>query len=695
MGNHTQKLRTMGVSPLTNKSRGMLLVTTLIIIAIMAMFMSVMLGDLKVGMYLSGNYAQQQQAYWGALSGLEYAKHMILLNWTWHGNSTAIPINASDVRVEEGYMVGGSKQYGAIHGAINNRQSEFYIAFADPSAKMGDKMIPVKDVSGNYLTYYSHNKLSTLYTSEVPIDDSGKSRVLPPRCVYVIVEGRSDRSRSYVEAIYTLDYSPSLPAAAISSGEMNIAMRDSSAKLLFTHAAGDNPYIRSNASIMAKDGSSSKKIIDLSAGKAVAKEKIVINDMEVNKNNQSEFGINAELNVDSSSAFPRLTWDSMMKQHGDPDDPASSYGARLKAGVYAFMEDPANKGVYNLAYFPEEFGDDFSPKMEKALPYKDYAKGITVPGDGRNMSQSNLQMVTDKKTAVEKVAIDKDTTLESFTLIAYDWDPEKNSYVRSTTARSKFLLQKNTDITQPTTLCSNGDVLVKGELSGTGSVISGSDLGFEPSSQLVPSPEMGLAIYTKGSINISDISAPDNCIDPNDYINEAINTYIKTNGTTFTSSYLTTYKILNTPLQTEGGQTSPLSDALAGKYGFSPWDCFSLVMKSLRENSEWQGSHYVLTPPTDPDYAELKPSDAVIKGVIYTWKDFNTNLYGGSLTVRGAVVAYGGDPASQSPGGFGDSGKLNIRDGHFVNIIYDPNYLALLGIEGLSHSIRQVMFNRL
>ena len=674
---------------------GMLLITSLIIIAIMAMFMAVVVSDLNAGMFFTRNYAQQEQAYWAALSGLEYAKHMILLNWRWHGNSTAVPIDSAGIFIEESYEVNGVKQYGAVHGTIEHKEAEFYISFADITMEKGDRISPLKDRDGQYLTYYSHNKLSSLYSMELPIDMSGKTRTVLPRCVYIAVEGRSDSSKSFVEAIYSMDYSPSLPAAAISSGQMKISMKDADSELLFTHSAGDNPNIRSNESIIASDGTGRKKLLDLSEGKAVAKDKIIINNMDVNENNQTDFGINAQLHVDSSEAFPRLTWDKVMESNGNPDGGSSSYGAKMKAGIYAFMEDKNKEGSYDLVYFKEDYSDRFDPNKSTSLSYTDYVKGISVPKGGVNLSAAELQIGTNKRTAVEKIDVDPKTSIDSLAVINYDWDAAEGRYVASTDSRAKVILHKNADVTQPTTLCSNGSILVKGELSGTGSVITGESLSFEPSSQLTPSPEIGLAIYAKGDIKITDITASESVPDPGSYINNALNAYIQTNGDRYQSLYTTTYKLLRTEVETGDGQKAPLNDVLSSQYNYSHWDSLSIVMQVLRQNSERKGMFYTIIPPDDSSFNPLKPTDAVIKGVIYTWQNFKTDLYGGSLTIRGAIVAYGGDPSSQNPGSIGDSGKVEIKNGKFVNIIYDPNYLELLGISGLSVTINQVMFNRM
>lgn len=75
--------------------------------------------------------------------------------------------------------------------------------------------------------------------------------------------------------------------------------------------------------------------------------------------------------------------------------------------------------------------------------------------------------------------------------------------------------------------------------------------------------------------------------------------------------------------------------------------------------------------------------DFKMKGVIYTWKDFQAKIgYNdasvtrwGKLDVEGAVVAYGGDPAG-NPGNTG-GGKFSVA-AQSVDLLYDQAYLTQL-----------------
>jgi len=68
---------------------------------------------------------------------------------------------------------------------------------------------------------------------------------------------------------------------------------------------------------------------------------------------------------------------------------------------------------------------------------------------------------------------------------------------------------------------------------------------------------------------------------------------------------------------------------------------------------------------------------------------------GGSLTLRGAVVAYGGDPGTQEPGQDSKDGEIHVRGSQCFNLIYDPNYFSMLGEEVNKVVLKRVFFNQI
>ena len=91
-----------------------------------------------------------------------------------------------------------------------------------------------------------------------------------------------------------------------------------------------------------------------------------------------------------------------------------------------------------------------------------------------------------------------------------------------------------------------------------------------------------------------------------------------------------------------------------------------------------QSSESIMLHKTSSGFTELSTNDTILKGLVYTWKNFKArDLGGGALSIRGGIVAYGGDPASQSPGANG-YGKIDINGGKYVTFTYDPDYMKLI-----------------
>ncbi len=98
---------------------------------------------------------------------------------------------------------------------------------------------------------------------------------------------------------------------------------------------------------------------------------------------------------------------------------------------------------------------------------------------------------------------------------------------------------------------------------------------------------------------------------------------------------------------------------------------------------------------------DYKYADFTLNGVVYTQKNFTAHMgyddpnvtQWGRLNITGAVVAYGGDPASDAPGASGD-GSISFT-GRTVNLTFDPAYLGGLMQTLPPTPLEQVLYNRI
>jgi len=113
---------------------------------------------------------------------------------------------------------------------------------------------------------------------------------------------------------------------------------------------------------------------------------------------------------------------------------------------------------------------------------------------------------------------------------------------------------------------------------------------------------------------------------------------------------------------------------------------------SSKTNNE--SASTIMMHKTSSGFVDLSFNDTILKGLVYTWKDFKArDLGGNSLSIRGAVVAYGGNPASQDPGADSSYGKISLNNGKYITFTYDPEYMKLIFDTSTGLTTKRIMQN--
>ena len=126
--------------------------------------------------------------------------------------------------------------------------------------------------------------------------------------------------------------------------------------------------------------------------------------------------------------------------------------------------------------------------------------------------------------------------------------------------------------------------------------------------------------------------------------------------------------------------------------GLATWETDKWTLTGTgKTNSE--DSSTIMMHNTSSGFTDLSFNDTILKGLVYTWKDFKArDLGGGSLSIRGGIVAYGGDPSSDDPGANG-YGKVSLNNGKYVTFTYDPDYMKLIFDLSAGITTKRVMQN--
>jgi len=76
----------------------------------------------------------------------------------------------------------------------------------------------------------------------------------------------------------------------------------------------------------------------------------------------------------------------------------------------------------------------------------------------------------------------------------------------------------------------------------------------------------------------------------------------------------------------------------------------------------------------DEKFTPLALNDTLLNGLIYSWENIKApDVQGGSISIRGGVIAFGGDPSSAAPGSSG--GNISFGKAKTVTFTYDPDFL--------------------
>lgn len=314
------------------------------------------------------------------------------------------------------------------------------------------------------------------------------------------------------------------------------------------------------------------------------------------------------------------------------------------------------------------------------------------------MQNNYLLLINDAPVGVNPATVDiynvgSDVTGYGFCTLVADYSSLSGAYALSDVNRSSIGLKQGDDgtetaKTQPGFVVTGdftagaermGDLVVEGELSGQGTVVTTGNLVFQGKSQLEPSKDSALSIYAKSDIQIKPITG-EITADPTETLLATaygnLNTACGGDWSDGKDADDRMRRMRDNMLGQSSG-SDPLSDAL-DDLGYDDGDRKDLVESYLRKNCEYDSDDHEwdLGPaPTPMAYA-----DCVLKGLVFSERDIRMNVKDKSITIQGALVAFGGAPDKGEKAGdplnfLGEiHGNISIRSGN-ATMTYDSTYL--------------------
>jgi len=629
-----------GGKPMKKTVRGIVLITTMLLLSFIIMIAALLIVTGRNTLMLGASYSDREQAHYAAECGLAYVQYCITRCAQYQGGGIYNP-GFTGLELEQ---VGSSN---CIHGRLPDSGAEFYVAFCDGTGTLGTANAQkCVDLKGNVLSFYSFNNLagtSKAYSVRFDGTTASKFKTVPNSLAHIIVEGRCNQARRYVEAILTKKNAMPGEACSITAGDIEIQLSDTDSVFLVNSKSG-NSSIRSMGNIKVTSSSTAPNANDkncfqiadkgtsFTGNSSADSVHTSVNNTTVTTSNQGSYDLTVD-GSDQGSALKKaaLTWDNVSKDYITSGTfNGSKVKSTIKSGTYVYRNSPTDTNTYKLYYYDTAFdpasqADPTTYKNEFVNNNKTTKE--TAIADGTFSSGSDITMtpsITKTQLATSgtylfkvtnPVGIDESDGNKGFSLLIYDYDSDKG-YTPSEDYRTSLRLGDGTAGKDPALITMGGtgrNVYIDGELSGSGKVLAAGSLDFQGGSLLETDPSRvtnpnqvgAVSTYANGDVSINPVRGSGGTNGVNDAIKAAWTAYTATLGTATNGYFDSTSdnyqkiieKLLATPITgtytDSTGRTKTYNDATKLSDVLGDTSCFTydssqaseLVAMMLSKNS--------------------------------------------------------------------------------------------------------------
>jgi hypothetical protein len=294
---------------------------------------------------------------------------------------------------------------------------------------------------------------------------------------------------------------------------------------------------------------------------------------------------------------------------------ATASDPKLPAGTYVWRE------TGKLDYYPVDFTGTV-PAGAPAATFNDSAQLAAHMGAG-GTNPITLDGTTYTLQYNKNIFVQPQGAIKSLAIV-----PESNIAVNKAD-RPKNLFQGGAG--SAPVMTGSGDITLKGSLIGKGSVTTTGNLTFQGASVFETDPGKNVAIYAAGNVSMEQIPPE-----------VALN--------------------LNPGNASSHGNHHSMHHHGHHSYNHSGHNSTNLINLSAAMIPNRLGP--------------LNGNDVMIAGLVYAGGNFTTNLGPGSMYVRGAVVAYGGNADAGDVAGTPGKGGEVIVNSKGAQFTFDPTYVV-------------------
>ena len=612
----------------------MVLVITLLISVVITLFLAAAIQLLPTLGHSTVNLHQREQSLQAAQSGLDYARSRLQADPLWRGDDNGLVVDTPEFKVLE--------DNGNVFGFLtpsDGPPSHFRLRFNfqnDGDPIDDDLPNPAFPIDTEFVCF---NNLGAAVTKEqlrahpvggswVIDEDSPVVGNIPRFTASVIVEGYSGR------AVESISPSNPLPAQGLRNSTRTILEAYFSRPGFLAVDSAVMAAANFDAMLLARGKMTIKSDENSTPARVRTLEKMEVYsdvgsaDYEMDPNGEVivDLGQDFILNGASSTTptadqqseteqaphWLKLSYDDVTR--AQPSDP------NVRAGTYVWRTG----GV--LEYYPEEYTGTMPSGSGTIINSGD---DMLSSGSGAiDLTHSNFRM-----RIQDNVYVEPQGSVTGFSVIAED------GLIAGLGQRPETFLN---DVEEEGVIFTNdnGSVFIEGRIDGGGAVTAAGNITFQGTSTLEAEPDMAVALYSKGDINLLAI--------PDEVIPGILSGLLPAGG---------------------GGGKGKGGKGKGGGWNWNPPN------GPPGGGGGFQGSPF------------NGANDVAFGGIIFAQGNFNVDLQqvnaAGILTgsqhgrffLEGILATYGGDPETDNaPGQQAGQGLLNMKAADAV-FIYDPDYL--------------------
>lgn len=467
------------------KRKGIALITVLLAAVVLAMLSTAMICLNRNGLLSLGQYEQRTRALQACYAGLDYGRARLLQDPGW-----------------------GKTAFLASHAVLDKPETVVLESGATQAQNIAEGTLPLDD---SKFQVRVENNLSNKFSLPAP-DWSRSGVMVPPRCVFVAVDGESGGSRRHIEVVLCRNVGVGVGIFAGKDLGITLANGAADKALIFSSTLPRGNHVNVNENVLLPATSK----IDF--GTLAARGRL---QSGIDTKVGSSFDFKPDGSIDSNSV-------SGTSLAGDPNA-ANQAGQEMKTSIHTssppspprFKPDqlkqpssPADLAPGTYKFIDQETVQFTPPSGSGATTYRgsiSLSGGKSVRlGEYRFMPEGDIKVNGDLILVGEQTKL----SVANGRMVGGDTTPMPVSLAVGYGAKGLPLGtdQMGTDTITKTRLTVSGNITIKGDMVGSGQLFveknsnGGGSLTVEGNSRLSATRTDGMAVVAEDSVNFRDVN---------------------------------------------------------------------------------------------------------------------------------------------------------------------------------------------